>query len=210
MRCPKCSFISFDLVDKCVKCGKDISAAAKALHGTTINIEPPVFLRFDEAEAESFAVEQEDLESAEQESEEAFDLGGEEDELLDFSAAEEADHEAEDVELDFSVDAADSETATGPEESGIDISDLAPEEETADVKEVAEEAATEEFAFMAEEEMAEGETAVGHLEDLQVEGIDLESSSPPAEKGKSVSSVRTGTALDDFEIDLGDLISKKK
>lgn len=45
MRCPKCGYISFDHVDTCLKCNKDMSKAAK-VEGTTYNVAPPSFLRF--------------------------------------------------------------------------------------------------------------------------------------------------------------------
>ena len=45
MRCPKCSFVSFDLLESCVKCGKNISEAATELQGTVVATEAPTFLR---------------------------------------------------------------------------------------------------------------------------------------------------------------------
>ncbi len=44
MRCPKCGFISFDHLTACNKCGKDIADVAAELQGTTIKVEPPMFL----------------------------------------------------------------------------------------------------------------------------------------------------------------------
>lgn len=49
MRCPKCGYISFDHVDTCLKCNKDITKAASAVEGTTYNVAPPSFLRFPKA-----------------------------------------------------------------------------------------------------------------------------------------------------------------
>lgn len=45
MRCPKCGFISFDNVSKCLKCSKDISEATKAFQGSTLNVDTPSFLK---------------------------------------------------------------------------------------------------------------------------------------------------------------------
>jgi len=46
MRCPKCGYISFDHVDSCLKCNKDISKVSSAVEGTTYNVATPSFLRF--------------------------------------------------------------------------------------------------------------------------------------------------------------------
>jgi hypothetical protein len=50
MRCPKCGYISFDHVDSCLKCNKDISKVSSAVEGTTYNVAPPSFLRFSSGE----------------------------------------------------------------------------------------------------------------------------------------------------------------
>jgi len=202
MRCPKCSFISFDVVDTCAKCGKNINKAAEELQGTVASMTPPAFLRFDFPAPEEETVE----EGTEQESEEAaFDLGGEEEEVfVDFSAEEDTGIEAETAELDIAEDVAGD---MAPEEGAIDIADLAPSEEA--VEEAVEE--TEDFALVTEETPEARQEAGGQgLADLKVEGIDLEASpAPPSGSGKVMPSVKTGTALDDFDIDLGDLLPKK-
>ena len=45
MRCPKCGYISFDNVEKCLKCKKNISATAKLFQGSVLNVAAPVFLK---------------------------------------------------------------------------------------------------------------------------------------------------------------------
>jgi len=50
MRCPKCGYISFDHVDTCLKCNKDISKTASVVEGTTFNVAAPSFLRFPKGE----------------------------------------------------------------------------------------------------------------------------------------------------------------
>ncbi len=47
MRCPKCNYISFDQVETCGKCGKDISDDAAKLTGMILAVEVPRFLRFE-------------------------------------------------------------------------------------------------------------------------------------------------------------------
>jgi len=44
MRCPKCSYISFDHLASCSKCGNDLSELVTLLHGTAIEVETPFFL----------------------------------------------------------------------------------------------------------------------------------------------------------------------
>ncbi len=46
MRCPKCGFISFDNLENCLKCNKDISVATKAFQGSIQNVATPSFLKF--------------------------------------------------------------------------------------------------------------------------------------------------------------------
>ncbi|BHH81968.1 hypothetical protein [Desulforhopalus sp. 52FAK] len=46
MRCPKCGYISFDLVDECLKCKKNIQSASEVLQGAVPNIPAPSFLKF--------------------------------------------------------------------------------------------------------------------------------------------------------------------
>lgn len=213
MRCPKCSFVSFDLVESCVKCGKNISAAAAELQGTVVAVEPPTFLGVASKEVPPEAAEP----TAGFDTEEPMDLGGEgEEETMDLSFDEGPAAEVEEVEMDFGeaeettaaadLDLGFEEEVAVESEAGegdvIGISDLAPVEEAEEV--LAEGPADEEH-----EAAAAGAGGLG-LEDLKVDGIDLDS--PPggvAESDKVLPSVKTGTALDDFDFDLGDLITSK-
>jgi len=211
MRCPKCSFVSFDLLESCVKCGKNISEAATELEGTVVAVEAPSFLRASGVGTSQDVPE----ETAGLDSEEALDLGAEgEEESMDFSFDDEPSVEAssEEVEMDFSgvaTEEADVEMDLGAEdtpdldlgsgdEEVIGISDLAPAEEELEV-------AVEEV-----EEELETVGAGQGLGDLQVDGIDLESTPGVDDPGKVVPSVKTGTALDDFDFDLGDLMTGNK
>ena len=45
MRCPKCGFISFDNLENCLKCNKDISDATRAFQGSTLKVATPSFLK---------------------------------------------------------------------------------------------------------------------------------------------------------------------
>lgn len=45
MRCPKCGFISFDHLEQCLKCKKNIKAVSDTLHGTVFHVVAPTFLQ---------------------------------------------------------------------------------------------------------------------------------------------------------------------
>ena len=219
MRCPKCSFVSFDLLESCVKCGKNISEAATELQGTVVATEAPSLLRVAGAGASQGVSEDtvsEDTVGVD--SEEALDLGAEgEEESMDFSFDDEPSVEAssEEVGMDFgevAEEGADVEIDLGAEdtpdldlgsddEEVIGISDLAPAEEELEV-------VVEEVEEVEEELEAVG--AGQGLGDLQVDGIDLETTPGVDDPGKVVPSVKTGTALDDFDFDLGDLMTGNK
>ena len=93
--------------------------------------------------------------------------------------------EAAEEELDLGGE----EEPQEEDESAIGISDLAPSEEVEET----------------EEKAAQG----SGLEALDVEGLDLDSAPEATDPDKITPSVKTGTALDDFEVDLGDLMSSK-
>jgi len=44
MRCPKCSYTSFDHFVTCEKCGRDLTEIVGQLHGTSLRVESPLFL----------------------------------------------------------------------------------------------------------------------------------------------------------------------
>ena len=46
MRCPKCGYISFDFVDECLKCKKNIKSASDVLMGAVPKVPAPSFLKF--------------------------------------------------------------------------------------------------------------------------------------------------------------------
>jgi len=293
MRCPKCGYITFDHLEICPKCKKNIAKISEELSGNIFKVEVPLFLKFeiDEPEMEpdvsvDIPVEEEDAElevtvdgddipdiefSFEEEDflddsspadddrkEETVDAGiqaegleetsvspdtpeGEEDLVLseeeDFAGfdldeeeqdeghEESTDDEKDEIgfsgEEDFSgfdldegeKESADSEDGPHVDFSALDIADLAPPEAEEN------EAETEEFTPGDESRAAaagsapspsEGMSGAG-LEDLQIDGFDLDLPSPDAAPGKKKrSTVKTGTALDDFDFDLGELISDKE
>ncbi len=45
MRCPKCGYISYDHLEECLKCKKNIKTASDDLQGSVFNVAPPLFLK---------------------------------------------------------------------------------------------------------------------------------------------------------------------
>jgi hypothetical protein len=121
MRCPKCSYITFDRLETCPSCKKDISKTSKELLGVTFRANIPDFLQFGAQEDEP----EEEFEEASADEAEVFDDDAE---LTD----DEVDTEAEDEEeLEFAVE----EEADEPEDEGIDF-DLSDSSETAEQADV--------------------------------------------------------------------------
>lgn len=57
MRCPKCGFISFDNLDSCLKCNKDISDATRAFQGSTLKVNTPSFLKISVPDEDELKIE---------------------------------------------------------------------------------------------------------------------------------------------------------
>lgn len=119
MRCPKCGYISFDHLEECLKCNKNIKTAVSDLFGSTYNVQAPNFLKLPQeqneepsgklelSEAQSFGAGEEYVDEALEilVEEEDADLHGEigfvEDEQADFELIEE-DEDAGEIEIDLS------------------------------------------------------------------------------------------------------------
>lgn len=101
MRCPKCGFISFDHLDNCLKCNKELKGVAGTIHGTVFNVQAPSFLKIQaEPEKKSFgdiAIDSE-LEGGE------FDLQDPDLEILLDEEEEEASGKASSLQFDKEED----------------------------------------------------------------------------------------------------------
>lgn len=122
MRCPKCGFISFDHVDTCLKCKKDISAQVD-VEGTTFHAAAPSFLKVRKKDpSEEKKTEELSSESGEIEFQESPDFrdpdldvlvdGGDDSSFTDNGYEDEvesgpsfAGFDKEDVEADFQLEA---------------------------------------------------------------------------------------------------------
>ena len=235
MRCPKCGYISFDTLGSCKKCKKNIGELVEELEGTVFESPAPVFLHIEPGTTYSPAEKNtEDGTSAEEKEagpafppiveeepeDVAMDGETETDGTIAFEDFEEVETTSEMVLDDETMNEVGTESDDLQLDFGdIDISDLAPPETDAEV--TATESLTldddiETIAEMpADETPAPSLVAPGSgLEDLQVDNLDLDSPAPLVSGSKVgdklMPSVKTGTALDDFDFDLGELITEEK
>jgi len=63
MRCPKCGYISFDHLEKCLKCNKDIKATSNSLFGSTYNLHAPNFLQLNRKQRDESSEQGDSFES---------------------------------------------------------------------------------------------------------------------------------------------------
>ncbi len=149
MRCSKCGFISFDHLLSCAKCGKDLSEVASELQGTSIKVDPPMFLS---SALAAFSESEESIEEMSMESEV--------DEGIDFDMGMDADEEEPSAmadsakDVDFSI-----EEEEAAEEGDISLAESEPGE-TDRVEAEADEGDDIKLEVEAEEEAAEEEEAV--------------------------------------------------
>lgn len=253
MRCPKCSYISFDHLETCKKCHKYIGDVLAEINGTTYGIEVPLFLKIASTDGAtpplSFQNSQGNEAKTLVERDDTFEFGESED--SDFVLDQEFELEPERKEIEFpqsgedlamAID--DDTTASSPPDAftldlseqsddmksplpaldfgDLDISDLAPpiKEESGPIQ------FTEKPVLSDLEPVARLSPQTPHpspqpasktpsgLEDLNFNGLDLDTPAKLASgstAGKRfLPSVKTGTALDKFDIDLGDLFTENK
>ncbi len=241
MRCPKCGYISFDNQESCRKCRKPVKFT-EDLEGVIFAVQSPLFLDLDggsngdRESVDTFAADKtgetepvsmdgdDELDMAEIE----IDFGEEDDQLFSL----ELDHGKSDIqEIDLSEDDHVSETVSfdstslNEEQEGsglqldfadIDISDLAPPEAKSIDADTDDEVGID-FAKLESSPAVKSKSATtsgAGLDDLLVEGLDLDGPTPPVAGSKSSHmlrpSLKTGTALDDFEVDLDELITEER
>lgn len=192
MRCPKCGYISFDNVEKCLKCKKNIADASSLFQGSVLKVTTPVFLKLvpDEEEVEEAAAESEELELAEEEfeiSDPDLDILLEEDE----GTTAEVQLEMEDPDL---------------EQSALDqLNDDLSEIEAFSEEDSGEEEVQLDFGALDEAEVegafADEEPEVTMSLDVPDELADLSDLSPPPKARVE----EKPAADDDVDFDFGDL-----
>lgn len=106
MRCPKCGFISFDHLDECLKCKKNIKTSTGALGGFVLNVKPPSFLDLQPPQSddgsEKAALDEEFVDND-------LDFLVEEDELEEVAEISLDDDEVGEIDLPGSISMADEE-----------------------------------------------------------------------------------------------------
>lgn len=196
MRCPKCGYISFDNVEKCLKCRKNIASASSHFQGSVMNVATPVFLKLvpDEEEVDEVEIPQEEAE------------------------IEEQDFEITDPDLDILMDEEEGSTAEiqleledeGLEEAALDqLGDDFSEIESFAEEDTAEEVASglgELDEMKMEQAFADDEPEEGPSLEVPDELADISDLSPP-EKDETVAEAPPEEKPVESEVDLdfGDL-----
>jgi len=238
MRCPKCGYISFDHQEACRKCTNFIGDTIAEINGTVYETFAPLFLNvskpagFPGRPSAFQGTGVQDL--AETDSEEDFVMDKELEEAFVDDDSEGLVMDLDDFSEVSPRDAFTLDLSEGPsglqvpppslDFSGLDISDLAPPVQESKeplasqpVMEALELARAEPVAAMSETAPTQKKAPVVKstgLEDLQVNGLDLDGpaklAAGSAAGKRYLPSVKTGTALDTFDIDLGDLFAENK
>lgn len=135
MRCPKCGYISFDNMESCLKCNKNISEATKAFQGSTHNVEVPTFLRFatfDEDDDLGFGDPEDmdgDIEFADPDLEMFVEDDDDDDEGIAFELSDDDDDDSEpDIAFDDNEDEAATDIGDQPESDLVQADDTTDEE----------------------------------------------------------------------------------
>ncbi len=220
MRCPKCGFITFDHSESCGKCGKNISTTASQLNGAGYNVAAPSFLQlnFEEDDQEipdevEVAIDEETGLVVDSEENAVQD-----DDFLELGVTDDEDREEVNEEfaegIEFSPGALNEEEDTTDDQAsqteptidfnGIDLSDLAPPE-TAERDDQRQNNTDKNMIFEPSTRAMDGDG----LEDLQLDDIDIGeapiSFSTEEKEERASAPTKTGTALDEFDFDLGEL-----
>jgi len=212
MRCPKCGYISFDHLEECLKCNKNIKEVSDSLYGSIYNVKPPSFLRLDReqreehtermdiAEEQSFDEEyvDEELEFLveEEDDETEGEISFTNDELTDMEPSAEAPQEKdEEIEIDFSQ----FEEGDEPEAALFDEDELEEEVLQSQQQPVAEKTLTIEMP-----------AELSDISDLAPPAKTVEETGPPAEK--TVNSESSDLDLDalNFDLDLDEEQTNKQ
>ena len=183
MRCPKCGFISFDNVDNCSKCNKDISETTASFQGTTFNTATPAFLKFSSADegGETQSDNADDTEGGIEFADPDLEILVEEGEGAEGTSDIEFAFDDDD-EADEDADLAFAEEFGGMGDGGGDLQDDFDEPESSLDLGLIEEASDDEMLAFAEDDAAEPSADV-NLE-IPEELNDISDLSPPGGAGE--------------------------
>ncbi len=248
MRCPKCGYTSFDDLEVCNKCHKNILGMIGEITGTSFHCPPPAFLRATpqvQSRGRSAPTTQppeiaraergEAMNEIEMDDNAAFlmeDLSMDETAAIDIktTAAQPEREITMDIDgldeiaprdeftLDLDADRDRNEIKMPSLDFGdLDISDLAPptegmERQTEEEKPIVRQPRKEQVADASVSVPATGAVSASPLEDLQFSDLNLDAPTKLAATTttgkKYLPSVKTGTALDNFDINLGELFAE--
>jgi len=219
MRCPKCGYISYDHLEECLKCKKNIKTASDDFQGSVFNVAPPQFLKLqpDESQDESsedldMFVDDEPLDDFVDEDLEVLiddDDGGDDEIEIDSDIAFEDEDSAATVEMEAEDDDAASESLDEADDSEFEL-DFGQLEDTSELEMGGFDES--EKAAVADEKPAEDAPVI----DIPDELADLSDLAPPAaaaagdsEAPAKVTQKEDIDSLDidalDFELGLGGL-----
>ena len=183
MRCPKCGFISFDHLDVCLKCKKDIKVSSEALQGGVLHVASPTFLNLypesEESQLDEGELVVDDGEVVEEyvdpDLDVLFEDGAVEGEVEGLSLAEGGDDFAD---LEISMDDGDEDEIalelSADEEISIDLGQN-DNEIAVDLDGFANDAGIEEHVFDSQAEKGDAEFEIEMPEEL----IDMSDLAPP-------------------------------
>jgi hypothetical protein len=192
MRCPKCGYISFDHLEKCLKCNKDIKATASSLFGSTYNIQAPTFLKLPPQQQEE-SLEESDL-FQEHSVDEVDEYVDEELEIL---------VEDEDADLEGEIRfAQDDETGLGLAEKDEAEDDGEIEIDFSQFEDADESEVNLLDEDMTEEELAEPVAKAAPVMDIPAELSDMSDLAPPGkETARQPAEKRENADLSDLELE---------
>ena len=194
MRCPKCSYTSFDHLVTCEKCGRDLTELVGQLHGTSIRVESPMFLgaALEAPSGEEMLYIGGGTSFPDLAMDEEVDFSpGVEEEAAEAAVAEEA---VPIVEPDTAVEAPEPPAAADKLQM-----DAPPEEAAEELKLTVEATETEEAPPAAAEEPGPAAEAAEEKISLDFEGLDLSDLTPAY---KLESSDEGGGAKEECPLDL--------
>ena len=204
MRCPKCGYISFDHLEKCRKCNKDIEAISEGLYGSTYLNKPPTFLHLPSELQEDPSEQSEVLnDQSVDDMEEYVD-----EDLEIFIEEEDAEEEGE---INFSEDeqngspSLEDEEADEDEEIEIDFSQFEdadePEINLFDEKEIEQEAQQDQVEQQENSMTLEMPAELADISDLAPPAMTNREDEQPA--GRFADSDADDLDLGDLDFDLG-------